>query len=617
MTSGARNVAFVAAGLAALSGLAGTTSARPLQQAATGTIQGIVTRAGTSEPIPDVAIVVTIIRDAPAGQTPQARQAPRDARAGADPSAQLTATTDAAGRFSLTGPEGVATVAAQRAGYFAPAIGGTSSLTVNATAQISARQAADVHLSLVPSGTINGRVTDVAGKPLVNTPVGVVRRIYRSGVPALDLVDGKESDDRGAYRLFQLPPGEYYVVALQGRKTGGAAVGAAAASEPAPVTTFYPNAIDLGSAIAIDLKPGDDLAGIDVQIRSELTHTVFGRVASTLPPGSEVSAMNKQVRATAAVLALLPHDATMVPDLVTGNISANPDGTFQIHGVLPGSYDLVARLPASIGWGPQNGPERATNPWAFGKATVEVGGADVDGVSVTVHQGLDIHGRVTVDGTGEAVAVRVTLQPDDNVALYNNYFGTITSYAPFLEADGSFTFPLMPESHYRFRVGLTNGPTRAPIPNAQGQLPPTPVPLPPNAYVADIQQGGRSVYDEGMTVGTDPVGPIDVVIKSDGGTIGGTVFDADRKLAPGKSVVLVAELSRRRNLALFKVAASDEQGHFTIQRVPPGSYKLFAWDNVVPGAYESAQFLETYEARGADVKVNASATITVDLTTIR
>jgi hypothetical protein len=120
-----------------------------------------------------------------------------------------------------------------------------------------------------------------------------------------------------------------------------------------------------------------------------------------------------------------------------------------------------------------------------------------------------------------------------------------------------------------------------------------------------------------MTVGTDPVGPIDVVIKSDGGTIGGTVFDADRKLAPGKSVVLVPELSRRRNLALFKVAASDEQGHFTIQRVPPGSYKLFAWDNVVPGAYESAQFLETYEARGADVKVNASATITVDLTTIR
>ena len=67
-----------------------------------------------------------------------------------------------------------------------------------------------------------------------------------------------------------------------------------------------------------------------------------------------------------------------------------------------------------------------------------------------------------MDGQGGPAAMRVTLQPDDNAALYNNYFGTIGNWAPFLDADGSFTFPLMPESHYRFRVVLTNGPTRAP-----------------------------------------------------------------------------------------------------------------------------------------------------------
>ena len=49
-----------------------------------------------------------------------------------------------------------------------------------------------------------------------------------------------------------------------------------------------------------------------------------------------------------------------------------------------------------------------------------------------------------------------------------------------------------------------------------------------NAYVADIQLGGRSVYDEGITVGTDPIAGIAVIIKSDGGTIEGTVSGATK-----------------------------------------------------------------------------------------
>jgi hypothetical protein len=248
---------------------------------------------------------------------------------------------------------------------------------------------------------------------------------------------------------------------------------------------------------------------------------------------------------------------------------------------------------------------------------VEIGGADVDSVSVVVHQGVDVTGRVTVDGQGVPAAVRVTLQPDDNAALYNSYFGTISNWAPFLAADGSFTFLFMPESHYRFRVGLTNGPTRAAVANAQGQMPPTPVPLPPNAYVADVQLGGRSVYDEGLTIGTDPIAGLEVIVKSDGGTIEGTVSGADKKSLTGRSVVLVPELARRKNFALFRTTASDEQGGFRLTRVPPGNYKLFAWDSMVPGAYESPEFLQRYESRGVDVKVSASGVVKIDLTAIR
>ena len=80
--------------------------------------------------------------------------------------------------------------------------------------------------------------------------------------------------------------------------------------------------------------------------------------------------------------------------------------------------------------------------------------------------------------------------------------------------------------------------------------------------------------------------------------------------------MLVPESSRRKNVALFKVAASDEQG-ISDSRESAGYYKLFAWDSVVPGAYESPEFLQKYEARGVDVKMSASGTARMDLTAIR
>lgn len=588
------------------------------QQAATGTLTGTVTRAGSTEPIAGVQISVSVV---PQGGD---AQAPRDARATTAPP-PLTATTDSGGRFSLAVPAGRAVVHGQLEGYFGPPLGGTSAPETTATATVQPNQSSHVELTLVPGATINGRVTDSTGKPMASTPVGVVRRIYRSGVPALDLVDGKETDDRGEFRVFRLPPGEYFVLALQGHINGPAPApqpaspaSVAATFNPAvPVATFYPSAVDIATALPVALKGGEDLAGIDIQIRSEFTHTISGRVTSNLPPGSEVGAINRATRQNIAIVAAIPREGLMIPDLVSGNITAKPDGTFEIRGLLPGSYDVIARLPASTGWGPQNGPDRATNPWAFGRTTVEVGGADVEGVTVAVHQGVDVKGHVTVDGKAEPAALRFTLLPDDNVAIYNQYFGTISNYAPFLEADGAFTLPLIPESHYRFRVGLATGPTRAPMPNAQGQLPPTPIPLPPGAYVADIQQSGRSVYDEGLTVGTDPIPPIDVIVKSDGGSVKGIVTGADQKPGAGRTVVLVPEPSRRKNSALFRTTISDDDGSFMIARVPPGTYTLFAWDAIAAGAYEDPQFLAPFESHGTAAKVAGGATVTVNLTSIR
>src|SRR6185503_19078129 len=148
---------------------------------------------------------------------------------------------------------------------------------------------------LIPGGTINGRVIDASGKPIAEAPIGVVRRIYRSGVAAIDITDGKETDDRGVYRLYRLPPGEYFVVALP-KRVNGVPVGGDVSTPEIPVATFYAGAIDVAGALPVALKPGDELNGLDIQMRSAMTFAVSGHVISTLAPGSEVGAINRQTR---------------------------------------------------------------------------------------------------------------------------------------------------------------------------------------------------------------------------------------------------------------------------------------------------------------------------------
>jgi len=621
MRSAARLTGTIAIGATLLLGAPLQSAQQAPPAIAFGVVQGVVVKAGTTEPLPDAKITVELtsdqlrgLRDAAArggaGIPAEILQALQGVRPGSPPP-PLSAVADSGGHFSINVPEGVVTVRAQLDGYFGLAQNGTSPPTVTTIATVVARQATSVRLEMIPGGTISGRVTDMSGKTLVEAIVAVAQRTYRNGLPALDVLDGKPTDDRGNYRLYRLPPGEYVVVVLQKRDASVAGQRAAAATE-ASVATFYPGAIDLSDPQPIPLKGGDDLTGLDIQVRTSPTFAVSGRVTSLLPPGTEATN-----RPATPVLTVLPHEGTGLPDVNLGTITANPDGTFEVRGLVPGTYDLIARLPTTTGWGPQNAPDRAQSPWAFGRVSVDVAAANIENVNIAVHQGVDVKGKVTLDGKGMPAAVRVTLLPDDNSSLYTNFFQLISTWAPFLDTDGSFTLPLIPEARYRVRVGLTTGPTRAPSPNAQGQLPPTPVPIAANAYVADVMQSGRSVYDTGFTVGTEAIAPIEIVIRSDGGAGEGTVSSVDGKPAPNTTVVLVPEASRRRNSALYKVATSDDRGRFSIPRVPPGTFKAFAWYDVAPGAYENAPFLDRYEARGVIVKAVAGSGVRVELTAIR
>jgi hypothetical protein len=302
---------------------------------------------------------------------------------------------------------------------------------------------------------------------------------------------------------------------------------------------------------------------------------------------------------------LAPRDKTEVPDVPggVGTVSANEDGTFEILNVPPGSYDLYARLPIASGWGALAPPERATAPWALGRTSIDVRVGNVDGATILVHQGIDVKGRVTVDGQPAAASVRISLLPDDSATRVNEnqisqVFGQIAQYPTRIEQDGSFTIPVVPEGHYQFQIAF-NGPASA------------------NAYVAGIRQGNVNVYDNGLTVGTEPMNPIEITINTNGGGLEGTVLGTDRKPVPRTLVVAVPTPSRRRNLTLYKTVQSDAQGHFTMTGIAPGEWKVFAWESVQAGAYQNAEFMRRFEERGIGVTVAAGLRSIADVTWIR
>jgi hypothetical protein len=82
-------------------------------------------------------------------------------------------------------------------------------------------------------------------------------------------------------------------------------------------------------------------------------------------------------------------------------------------------------------------------------------------------------------------------------------------------------------------------------------------------------------------------------------------------------VVLVPDFLHRNNPAFYKTAVTDDKGHFVIRAVAPGGYTAFAWESVLPSAYQNAEFLEKYQSRGRALNVQAGSRNEIQLDLIQ
>jgi hypothetical protein len=161
-------------------------------------------------------------------------------------------------------------------GYFGPLTNVAYPDVASQNVTVDPQQPApETTLWLVRGGTISGRVRDWEGKLVPN--INVSANVLTSNGSWRAIVS-KSTDDRGEYRLFTLPPGEYYVAAGVSVPAGGVvryfvgwtAAGPAGPASAVPGQTFFPSATTPSDATPVVLKEGEDVVNIDINVRLPL-----------------------------------------------------------------------------------------------------------------------------------------------------------------------------------------------------------------------------------------------------------------------------------------------------------------------------------------------------------
>jgi hypothetical protein len=573
-------------------------------QGSTSTVRGLVTKAGSTAPLPGAEITLTSATVVASGPAPEVinnlignlsiRLVTQPVNATgpgnpvitlnnapvtggtivpvvSPPGLSLNAVADAEGCFEIPNvPAGTYTVTARLDGFVGSAaedgvspIGSSKRVNV-----VAGEDPPGIVLPLAPGGTIEGRITRSDGKPASGVSVVPYLLTYREG--RASIVAGgvtRTTDDRGQYRIFWLGPGEYIVSATRPPGSQG----------DAPTRAFFPGTLDASEAVRLVVRENAGLTGIDFSIPQGGTFSIRGRAVNPLQLPVPRRLPNGDADPSVPIFSLVSRDGALgdaVPRQIQNVIvteAGRRNGEFEIRGVRPGLYDLFPIVAVLL-----DGQQR----FASGRIPVEVRDRDVEGLVMALTPGVELRGQLRLKGSDVAVkfeALSVGLRPLDSLpAMVPARIGTSAA-----SPAGVFVLRSVPEALYTLAV----------------------TPLPATIYIADIRQNNESVFDSGIAVGKENPASVEVVLDTNGQTLEGIVIDEKQSPVANAAVVLVPPQARRQNPILYRAVKSREDGRFTISNVAPGDYKIFAWRQVQVTAWMNAAFISRYEAQGRNVTV--------------
>jgi hypothetical protein len=305
--------------------------------------------------------------------------------------------------------------------------------------------------------------------------------------------------------------------------------------------TYFPGVADAGAAETIELGPGQTVADLSLPLRKSPLFAVSG-IISRKPSDSP------------RVIAFLA-----APGLGTSSNTTVTGDRFRMESIPAGSYTLGV-LEQSAG---------GTRLLAVQPVRVS---SDLDGVSLDLNPD-SLRGTVRFAGEAPAGAkLRVLLSPVDDVTPY--------SAQADVNADGAFAIPGSFTGRFRLHV--------------QG--------LPPDAYLKSAVYGEKDalgVLNLAPTLGDEKLA---IVIGAAAARISGVARDEKGK-ALDAVVTLIPDPPQPQRASLYQLAETGENGRFQFQGLPPGKYRLYAWEEFEAGAQFDPEVTAPFAARSVAVEV--------------
>ena len=569
-------------------------------QMGSASIEGVVVVLGTNDPISGA--VVELSKTSNTTGTPIWE------------AVKVTTGDDGKFAFRSLAPGEYRLVAVKPGGTYNPARYGQRTPRSTGTPLVlsSAQVMKDVRLEMAATGAITGRIYDRSGEPVAYARVLAMQDWYHEGNRLLSFVQAVQTNDRGEFRLFWLPPGKYYV----GVRPEDPQIAATTTfvntpdfsgqyfeevSSIAPLSrtivdnevvletyelTFYGGGTNPLRAQPIDVRPGTTVPGIDIPLAGgtvrarKIQGTVINGATGQPAPGAYISALPKIFMASR----------------VAPNTTADANGKFTIRSLTSEGYNLHFRT----GTGPGS---------LFGFQAIDAGTDDIENISLVAKPGVPIKGRVSFDGRPptdndpDLPRLRIALVQDPGIA------GVPSPPQATPAGDGSFTVQNVGPLGWDFEIYV------------QGIRP-------PGTYVKSIKMGTQDILNakfypevgDSQRGGLHVDGPVDqlleIVLGLGTGTIEGVALDAKQQIVPYRTVVLLPDVPLRHRFDLHRTTTTDTSGRFRLPNVTPGSYKIFAFDNIPPGAWEDATMMLGYEGGGRSIRVQENSKDNLELRVI-
>ena len=516
--------------------------------------------------------------------------------------------TDGEGRFEFRDlPAGRFTLHATKSGYVSVQFGQTRPHESGRPIELADKQALQQADIVMPRGSvIAGRIVDEFGEPLPDVTVSALRQSWAGGRRRLTPAGGRlaQTNDLGQFRLYGLPPGEYYVsatmrhtgvefmaVELMAARGGGSAGPTASVPASGYAPTYFPGTPNAADAQRISLMAGQENSSVDFALMPVRLAKITGLVV-----GSDGKPM------AGAMVSVVPASREEFVHFTSRSTTrTTQDGAFTLNGVPPGEYMLQASA-VQVMTSSDGG-----NTMVF-RMTGGAGGSDSEFGSVPLGvAGDDIANIVLVTAKGATALGRLTFEDGAKPAS----LGTIRISAPSADTGGPLaataggaSTTVKPEGIFELKGLAGTRLIRA-------------LNLPPGWVLKSVRLNGVDVTDTGVEFRSGQnVEGLEVVLSNRPTNVTGTVAGSDGAPIKDYTVVVFADsedLWRLPQTRWVTGRRPDQDGRFKIENLPPGAYHAVAVEYIPQGEWNDPDALARLKGKGQRFTLAEGGTETLAL----